>query len=155
MGTPFYYSMWQPVPYNNTPPTVYPTYASLLFMADLIADITDPSIVELSVIESDSLAVYSIYDGLDVVKVAVLNTAYYNDSSEIRPSRRVDATQLLGRDLKVTRLTGALSTTTDFENVTWASQRYSRGYPEGQRVTEYYSGGQVEIAASEALIIEK
>ena len=24
-GTPFYYSMWQPVVYNNTPATVWPT----------------------------------------------------------------------------------------------------------------------------------
>lgn len=123
-------------------------------MADLIADIADPSIQELSVSESDSLAVYSIYDGLHLAKVVVLSTAYYNDSSEVRPSRRVDATQILGHDLKVTRLTGAFSTTTDFENVTWAGQKYSRGYPEGQRVTEYYSGGEVEIAASEALIIQ-
>lgn len=25
MGTPFYYSMWQPVPHNGTAATVYPT----------------------------------------------------------------------------------------------------------------------------------
>lgn len=30
MGTPFFYSMWQPVEYNGTTATVYPTCVTLL-----------------------------------------------------------------------------------------------------------------------------
>ena len=155
MGTPFYYSMWQPIAYNNSPAVVYPTYASLLFMADLIADIPSPAILELSAFESDTMAVYAIYDGGQVSKLVVLNLDYYNDTTAARPSQTVDVTQLLGHNIKVSRLTGVLTTTTDFEDVTWAGQKYSSGQASGERVAEYYGSGVVKLAASEAVIIQR
>jgi hypothetical protein len=81
MGTPFYYSMWQPVAYNNTPATVYPTYYSLLFLAELLSDISSPTILELSAYENNNLAAYAIYDGQELSKIAVLNLAFYSDTN--------------------------------------------------------------------------
>lgn len=154
MGTPFYYSMWQPVAYNNTPATVFPTYYSLLFIADLVGDVLVPTILELSAFETSTLAVYAIYNGDELSKIAVLNLAFYNDTTTERQTQAIDVSAVLGRTINTTRLTGPLSITTSVENTTWAGQTYSTGEADGTRTTEYSDNGVVNIAASEAVIIQ-
>jgi hypothetical protein len=155
MATPFYYSMWQPVAYNNTPASVYPTYYSLLFIADLAGDILAPTILELSAFESSTLAAYAIYNGNILSKIAVLNLEFYNDTMTERPTQAIDVSAVLGKSLCVTRLTGPLTITTSVENVTWAGQTYANGDADGIRATEYSNNGMVEVAASEAVIIQR
>jgi hypothetical protein len=154
MGTPFYYSMWQPVAYNNTPATVYPTYYSLLFIADLIVDVVAPTILELSAFESSTLAAYAIYNGKELSKIAVLNLAFYNDTTTERSTQAIDVSAVLGKTLNIARLTGPLSITTSVENVTWAGQTYATGDADRIRATECSNDGMVEVAASEAVIIQ-
>ena len=157
MGTPFFYSMWQPVAYNNTPAKVYPTYYSLLFYADLIADISEPTILELSAFESDELALYAVYNGSEVAKVVVLNLAFYNDTSMQRGLEWINVGALFGgEEVEVGRLTGPMSITTEAEEVTWLGQSFEEGSPSGKRAFEGVGcGGLVDVKASEAVIIQR
>jgi hypothetical protein len=155
MGTPFYYSMWQPVAYNNTPATVYPTYYSLLFLAELLSDISSPTILELSAYENNNLAAYAIYDGQELSKIAVLNLAFYSDTTVPRPAQTIDVTAVFKDDLQVRRLTGTLSTTTNIENATWVGQTYATGKATGGETIEKVENGLVNVSASEAIIIER
>jgi hypothetical protein len=157
MGTPFFYSMWQPVAYNNTPAKVYPTYYSLLFYADLIADISEPTIQELSAFESDELAVYAVYKGSEIAKVVVLNLGFYNDTSMDREMEWIDLGGLFGGgEVEVGRLSGPMSITTEAGEVTWLGQSFEEGSPSGRRSFEGVDcGGLVEVKASEAVIIQR
>ena len=157
MGTPFFYSMWQPVAYNNTPAKVYPTYYSLLFYADLVVGIPEPTIQELSAFESDELAVYAVYNGSEVAKIVVLNLGFYNDTSVERGVEWINAGALFGgEEVEVGRLTGPMSITTEAVDVTWLGQSYEEGSPSGQRGFEGVGcGGLVKVKASEAVIIQR
>ena len=157
MGTPFFYSMWQPVAYNNTPAKVYPTYYSLLFYADLVADIPSSTIQELSAFESDGLAIYAVFNGSEVAKVVVLNLGFYNDTSLERGVEWIDLRSLFsGEEVEMGRLTGPMSTTTEAEEVTWLGQSFAEGSPSGRRGFEAVGcGGLVDVKASEAVIIQR
>ena len=156
MGTPFYYSAWQPVAYEGIGPAqVRPAYYSYLFMADIIANIPKPTIFELSASESDNLALYAIYNNTEIAKLVVLNLDFYNDTAIVRPKEKVDVQAILGQKLTATRFTGPLSITTGTENITWAGQSYSTGSAFGSRLFESWHSGVVEVAASEAVIIER
>jgi hypothetical protein len=141
-------------PYGNIPATVYPTYYSWLFMAEVLGDISSPTILELSAFGSSTLAAYAIYNGSRLSKIVVLNLAFFNGTSSERPIQAIDLSGVLGRILSVTRLTGTSSASTSVEDTIWAGQTYATGKADGTRVTEKCYNGLVQIAASEGIIIQ-
>jgi len=147
--------MWQPVAFNDTSATVYPTYYSLLFIADLIADIAAPTIYELSAFENNTLAIYALYDGAMVDKIVVLNLAFYDDTKTTRGVQMVDVSSVLGKNVQVSRFTGPKSTTVGTANVTWMEQTFSTGKGLGARTVENHNDGIINVADSEAVIIER
>ncbi|KAJ5910754.1 uncharacterized protein N7473_000057 [Penicillium subrubescens] len=157
MGTPFYYSMWQPVPHNGTPATVYPTYYSLLFMATALR-LNNPHIASIPVADT-SLAIYALYNGLpsDAARperIIILNMGVFesNPGGPIASVTSIDVSQLLGERIKITRLSGPGSDATS--GATFAGQDYDSGRPSGKKVVEK-AKGVVAVRGSEAVIVEK
>ena len=127
-------------------------YYSLLFIADAIGDISAPRIEELSAFESETLALYALYSGDTIQKIIALNLEFF-DSTTTRPvSQDIDVSDVLGQSLSVRRFTGAGSDATG--NVTWAGQSFDTGFGVGSKIVESYDKGQVNIGASEAVLIE-
>lgn len=154
MGTPFYYSMWQPVPYGNMPATVYLTYYSLLFLAELLGNILSPIIFEISAFGSSTFAAYAIYDRSRLSKIAMLNLAFFNGILSEQVIQAIDLSGVLGQRLSVTRLTSPSSTLTSVEDTMWAGQTYTTGKAHGTRVNKKSYNRLVNIAASEAIIVQ-
>ncbi|KFY79749.1 hypothetical protein V499_01290 [Pseudogymnoascus sp. VKM F-103] len=109
MGTPFYYSAWQPVAHNGEPAAVYPTYYSMLFMATALA-LKEPYIASLPSADTD-LAYYGIYEGAPSAaampqKLIILNMSFLssNNTGPVTPAKAVDVSQIVGKRAKVTRL---------------------------------------------------
>lgn len=90
IGTPFFYSIWQPLEYNGTAATVYPTYYSLLFVAALTSRLSKPVIYELLALESSDLALYAVYNESRLSKLVTLNVQFYDATSNVRPSLTLD-----------------------------------------------------------------
>ncbi|KAK4895502.1 hypothetical protein LTR49_028270 [Elasticomyces elasticus] len=156
MGTPFFYSMWQPIAYNGTAARVYPTYYSLLFVGTLLQDVSEPVICELTALEDENLALYAIYDRGQLCKIVALNLEYFAARTQNRPSIVLDASSWLKGQVQVSRLTGPYSGTTDSEQVTWRGQSYSTGSPKRFGNQSWKSGSNsIFLAASEAVIIEQ
>ncbi|KAI9653737.1 MAG: hypothetical protein M1821_006931 [Bathelium mastoideum] len=158
-GSPFWYSMWQPVAVNGTAPRVWPTYASLIFVAGTLSGSTNPTLFELSALESETLALYALYEGDYLYKVLAINLEFYsaaNASADVaRPQLQLNMTAVLGEQVRAFRITAPSSEETDMEKVTVIGQNYASGTASGTADIEYYMDGVVGIAASEALIIER
>ena len=158
-GSPFWYSMWQPVEVNGTAPRVWPTYYSTIFVAGVLSGTTNPTIYELSALGSDSLALYALYEGDSAYKILALNLAFYsavNATAGVkRPQMQLDVSAVLGTQVRAFRVTGPSSEETDTALVTAIGQSYASGTAIGTPDIEYPSNGVVGIGASEALIIER
>ncbi|KAL5363151.1 glycoside hydrolase superfamily [Aspergillus floccosus] len=157
MGTPFYYSMWQPVPHNGTAATVYPTYYSLLFIAEALT-LSHPHIVSIPV-GDPTLAVYALYNGspsdsMRPERLVILNMGFLESSTgdRVAPRSLIDVSHLLGERTKIKRLSGPGSDATS--GTTFAGQSYDMGRPTGRKVVER-SGGIVAVRSSEAVLVEK
>ncbi|OBT96722.1 hypothetical protein VE01_04076 [Pseudogymnoascus verrucosus] len=105
MGTPFYYSAWQPVAHNGEPAAVYPTYYSMLFMATALA-LKEPYIASLPSADTD-LAYYGIYEGAPSAaampqKLIILNMSFLssNNTGPVTPAKAVDVSQIVGKRAK-------------------------------------------------------
>lgn len=92
----------------------------MLFVADLVGDLEDPSIAAMNHLSSSKAAWYSIYDQGQIRKVVLLNTEEFRSGNGTRPSQAFNLGEIVGKELKFTRLTGAESAAT--EGVTWAGQ---------------------------------
>ncbi|EXJ59619.1 hypothetical protein A1O7_03765 [Cladophialophora yegresii CBS 114405] len=151
----FYYAMWEPLPVNSTTPAhINPTYYSMLFVADLVADLSQPTISRIVKLDTFDMAQYAIYEENRLQKLVILNTHYYNDTSETRPSKFVNVSSVLGPNIKFRRLTG--SETTARSGVTWAGQSVdASGNIVGRLITEHASNGLIQLLASEAVIVER
>lgn len=128
-------------------------YYSLLFLADLVANVPSAKVYQVTELESDYLALYAVYSGKKLSKLAALNLNFYNNTSVARPSQKLDVNKLLGRDVTVKRFTGATSDVTG--GVTWAGQSFDKGPADGKMKVERVKNGVVEVLASEGVIIER
>ena len=156
MGTPFFYSMWQPVAYNGTAARVYPTYYSLLFIGSLLQNVKQPVIYELSALENETLALYAIYDGVQLCKIAALNMEYFAAGAHSRRSITLDVSSHFRGIVQVNRLTGPSSEETNSEMVTWSGESYSTGSPKRYgNQSQKSAANAVSLAASEAVIIQR
>jgi hypothetical protein len=99
-GTPFYYSLWNPITSNlGNPPTVNPAYGSYLFLSQILNeknatwDSTDSGlrIVELDSLKADNFSAFSVYsESNDRLKSLVfVDSTPWNPPSP-RPYRTVD-----------------------------------------------------------------
>ncbi|KAH6691291.1 glycoside hydrolase superfamily [Plectosphaerella plurivora] len=150
----FYYSMWEPLPSPKSPIAhINPTYYTMLFVADLVADLEEPRIAAVK--EEDSAVHFAIYDGDKLEKLVLLNLGYFNETSgSERGIQKVDVGSLMGPGLGVRRLTGHHSDATT--GVTWAGQSTDdSGKIVGEAQVENACGGYVTLFDSEAVIVER
>ncbi|KAK0101403.1 hypothetical protein ONS95_006577 [Cadophora gregata] len=143
----FFHSFWEPVALNDS-------YYSMLFAADVVADIKNPSIHRVASLDTYELAHYAIYSGSRLQKMVILNTHYYNGTTETRPAKYVDLSPVLGRNLQVKRLTSA--NTIAKTGTTWEGQSIDgKGKLVGRETWEGSDGGVVTMFASEAVIVQR
>jgi len=149
-GIPYFYSAWWPSTYNGATPTVWPTYYSFLFMADVVAGIQHTAIYQVTA--SESLTVYAIYAGTELKRLIVLNLEYWvTGSNSERNCSSIDFSNIFKGYVKIRRLAGSGSDATT--NITWAGQSYTTGKANGT-IHADYGKLNTQICASEALIIE-
>ncbi|KAF9223850.1 glycoside hydrolase family 79 protein [Gyrodon lividus] len=169
------YNLWYPVENQNGPIQVLPSYFAYLFVSELIggskslrtsnifpgrqangSSITtaggDPSAGQISVYGywEEPFPEYP-------AKLAILNLEVYNATAMYpRPNVTVDFSTFLskpGRMITVKRLT-APGADIKYGNLTsWAGQNFASGVAEGEVVEEKITTGQVDIAASSAVLI--
>lgn len=168
----YYYSMWEPVGTELHPGAhIYPTlvsfglptclmeglttirrYYAMLFVADLVEDLKDPSVARLTDLDTDSLVHFAIYDCGRLAKVVLLNLNF-SDETSTRSSIKLSLSHVLGNDLHVRRLTGTESAAQT--GVTWAGQKVDdSGNLIGLLDVEDVNDGVVTLLASEGVIVE-
>jgi hypothetical protein len=122
--------------------------------------ITDPYILSLGAVTEDpDLAFYAIYSKAPSAhsqpnKVIILNLAFLpaNSTAHVKPAKYVDVSGILGKQVKVTRLSGPGSDS--ISGATLAGQSFDSGKPSGKKVVEKVKG-MVKLRSSEAVIVEK
>ncbi|KAH7371264.1 glycoside hydrolase superfamily [Pyrenochaeta sp. MPI-SDFR-AT-0127] len=150
----FYYSMWEPVGTPLNPgPHIHPTYYAMLFMADVVGDLTAPKVAPITSRDTSSAVHFAIFDGDKIQKLILLNTQFATSGSN-RTSLDFDVKSILGANLEVRRLTGAYSAAKT--GVTWAGQSAdSAGKIVGDQKVERINNGVVTLLASEAVLVER
>ncbi|KAM0209044.1 hypothetical protein ACHAQD_011358 [Fusarium lateritium] len=152
----FFYSMWEPLPSPLSPKAhINPTYYTMLFIADLVADLKKPRITAIPLTEKETAAHFAIYDGKKLEKLIFLNLERYEKNQTApRGSQTYDISSVLGDKVRVRRLTGEESAATT--GVTWAGQKVNdSGKVVSKLKLEKLNGGSVTIYDSEAVIVEK
>lgn len=138
-------------------------YYTMLFAADLVADLAAPQVAPLTELDTTSTVHFAVYDGEELRKLVLLNMDFFNGTSfgngssttdAPRPARQFHVGATLGKELRVRRLTGETSDATG--GVTWAGQSVDGdgvvvGAVDVARVTD----GVVTVLASEAVIVER
>lgn len=124
----------------------------MLFVADIVSDLTSPSIFRLAHLDTFDLAHYAIYDDDSVLqKMVILNTAYFNGTGE-RPENYLDVTSVFGNEVQVKRLTAPSAIATS--SVTWANQTVdTTGSIVGDVSIESVADGLIRMAGGEAVIV--
>lgn len=129
-------------------------YYSMLLLADVVADLDSPRVYRASHLDTYDLAHYAIYDGSVLQKLVLLNMHYHNSTTETRPLKSINVAPVLGKEIKMKRLTAPNSIAKT--GVTWGMQAVDEtGKIAGEEVTETRSDGVVILFASEAVIVEK
>ena len=124
----------------------------MLFVADLVGDLADPTIARLTKLDTDSLVHFAIFDCGRLVKLVLLNLEFFDGTSP-HPSQHLDLRKYLGKSLQVRRLTGAVSASQD--SVEWAGQSVAEdGTIAGGLDIEEVQDGFISLFASEAVIVE-
>lgn len=125
----------------------------MLFLADVVGDLEDPTIAPLTALDTNSTVHFAVYDKGRLEKLILLNTAEATNSTT-RSSVTFDIKSSLGEKLKVRRLTGATSDART--GVTWAEQTVDYGGKiQGKQKIERVSNAIVTLFASEAVVVEK
>ncbi|KAH7395840.1 glycoside hydrolase superfamily [Cadophora sp. MPI-SDFR-AT-0126] len=151
----FFYSMWEPGALNESYPAhINPQYYSMLFTADVVSNIRNPSIHRVASLDTYDLAHYAIYSGSRLQKMVILNTHFHNGTAKLRPVKYVDLSPVLGKNIQVKRLTSA--NTIAKNGTTWGGQ-YVDGVGKlvGNETWEGIEGGVVRMYASEAVIVQR
>lgn len=126
----------------------------------MAVSITDPYILSLGAATKDpDLVFYAIYSKApsahsEPYKVIILNLAYLpaNSTVYVKPEKYVDLSSILGKRIKVTRLSGPGSDS--ISGATLAGQSFDTGKPRGNKVVEK-GNGTVKLRSSEAVIVER
>ncbi|KAF8837266.1 glycoside hydrolase family 79 protein [Paxillus ammoniavirescens] len=169
------YNLWYPVDNQNGPTQVFPSYSAYLFVSELIggskslrtanifpgrqangSSITtaggDPSAGQISVYGywQEPFTEYP-------AKLAILNLEIYNSTATYpRPNITVDFSTFLskpGQTVTVKRLTAPGADIKYGNLTTWAGQNFASGVADGEVVEEKITTGQVDVAASSAILI--
>lgn len=126
----------------------------MLFVAELVADMASPRVYRVAHLDTYDLAHYAIYNGPMLQKMVLINTHYHNSSTETRPLKAINVAHVLGKNIKMKRLTAP--NTIAKTGVTWGMQTVdTTGKIVGTEDVEMTSDGVVTLFASEAAIVEK
>ncbi|KAH8812634.1 hypothetical protein F5884DRAFT_878457 [Xylogone sp. PMI_703] len=153
-GVGYPYSAWEPTTINGTAPYAKGIYYGFLFFADLVSDIRAPRISHIHSLDLSDSAHYALFSSSrQVQKLVILNLDYCNSTTP-RTYKTSDVSSVLGRKLKVTRLTASSSIATC--GLTWAGQTVNQsGKLSGKKIIEIVKDGIVSIGSSEGVIIER
>jgi hypothetical protein len=182
MGTPFFYSMWQPVAWNGTAARVYPTsvtyclsphfkhmelimnprYNALIVIAVTLSNFESPYVASVpSPSGNPNVAIYAIYSAKPTApstapsKLILLNLNYYPlNSTSLRPTETVSVADILeSTNLRVARFTAAGADAVS--GATFGGQSWENGgVVSGTKVYEQGKGGAVEVGDSEGVVVE-
>lgn len=170
------YDLWYPIENLNGPVKVFPSYSAYLFVAEVIGSSRSLRIgniypgrqangssitTEMGDESQGQLVVYGFWDdSLSVdfpVKLALLNLQSYNETTEgTRPSTTFDISEYLSESadsVAVRRLQAPGADVKDGNITTWAGQTYANGVAEGVLTEEKIAGGEIAVAASEAVLV--
>ncbi|KIJ12838.1 glycoside hydrolase family 79 protein [Paxillus involutus ATCC 200175] len=169
------YNLWYPVDNQNGPTQVFPSYSAYLFVSELIggsktlrtanifpgrqangSSITtaggDPSAGQISVYGYWE-APFTKYPA----KLAILNLEIFNSTVTYpRPNVTVNFSTFLsklGQTVIVKRLTAPGADIKYGNLTTWAGRNFASGVADGEVVEEKTTTGQVDVAASSAILI--
>ncbi len=165
-----------PIENLNGPIKVFPSYSAYLFVAEAIGSSQSLQIgniypgrqangSSITTVMGDQskgqLVVYGFWDdSLSAefpVKLALLNLQSYNETTEgTRPSITFDISEYLSKhkdSVTVRRLQAPGADVKDGNITTWAGQTYANGVAEGQLIEEKIAGGEIAVAASEAVLV--
>lgn len=132
--------------------TVSIRYYAMLFVADLVGDLADPTVARLTDLDTDSLVHFAIFDCGRLIKLVLLNLEFFDGTSP-RPVQHLDLEESLGRNLRVRRLKGVVSASQT--SVEWTGQSVAEdGTIAGRLDVEQVHDGFVSLFASEAVIVE-
>lgn len=124
----------------------------MLFVADLVGDLEDPSVARLPNLDTGSLVHFAIYDCGRLAKVVLLNLDF-SDKTSPRSSIKLSLSHVLGKNLHVRRLNGAESAAQT--GVTWGGQNVDdSGNLVGHLEIENVDDGVVTLLASEGVVVE-
>ncbi|KAG9308430.1 glycoside hydrolase family 79 protein [Chiua virens] len=170
-----FYNLWYPVDNTNGPIQVFPAYSAYVFVSDLIGDSMSLQTVNIfpgrqvngsSITTADgdpSAGQFSIYGYWDhsnadyPAKLAILNLEIYNSTATYsRPNVTVDFSAYLsypGQVVTARTMTAPGTDIKDANMTTWAGQTFTTGVAEGELLEEYITSGQIDVAASSAVLI--
>ncbi|KAH0832953.1 glycoside hydrolase family 79 protein [Lanmaoa asiatica] len=170
-----FYNLWYPVDNINGPIQVFPAYSAYLFVSELIGGSTSLQTANIfpgrqangsSITTADgdpSAGQFSVYGYWDhprakyPTKLAILNLEIYNSTATYpRPNITVDFSAYLahpGQRVAARTMIAPGSEIKDANMTTWAGQTFATGVAEGELVEEYVTSGQVNVAASSAILI--
>ncbi|KAI9659153.1 MAG: hypothetical protein M1821_002113 [Bathelium mastoideum] len=163
MGTPYRYSAWQPVSYNDTAASAKPIYYGSLFLSTAFAG-GDKQVT--SILNDTTLAAYAIYHSLSeeatnhnqstLEAVAIINMVMYNATqpADQRPYTlfNLSSVGVQRSEAKVRRLTAPGVDSQD--NIEFAGQSVnSKGQLVGSLTLEVISDGAVFVGAGEAVLV--
>ncbi|KAG6857224.1 hypothetical protein H0H87_007643 [Tephrocybe sp. NHM501043] len=172
------YDLWYPVQNTNGPVKVFPSYSAYLFVAETLghsktlqmANIYPGRQANGSTITTamgdtsqGELVAYGFWDtghpsGTKYpTKFALLNLQIFNQIQTItRPKATFDISGYLQnshRYITVRRLSAPGADVKEANVTTWAGQNFASGLAAGKFVEERISGGQIEVQASEAVLV--
>lgn len=124
----------------------------MLFVADLVGDLGDPTISALPDLDTSSTVHFAVFDCGHLSKLVLLNLDFF-DGNATRSSERFNLSEVLGSKLEVRRLTADSSAAQT--GVSWAGQQIDEdGILQRELDVERIDNGVVTVFSSEAVIVE-
>ncbi|KAF9236720.1 glycoside hydrolase family 79 protein [Melanogaster broomeanus] len=170
-----FYNLWYPVDNQNGPIQVFPSYSAYLFVSELIGGSKSLRTANIfpgrqangsSITTADGdpsagqVSVYGYWEEFSAdypAKLAILNLEIYNSTATYpRPNITVDFSAFLstpGGMVTVKRLTAPGADIKYGNLTTWAGQNFASGVAEGGVEEEIITTGEVDVAASSAVLV--
>ncbi|KAF9236721.1 hypothetical protein BU15DRAFT_63767 [Melanogaster broomeanus] len=172
-GGPFY-NLWYPVDNQNGPIQVFPSYSAYLFVSELIGGSKSLRTANIfpgrqakgsSITTADGdpsagqVSVYGYWEESSSdypAKLAILNLEIYNSTATYRrPNVTVDFSAFLSTPGGMVTVKGLTAPGADIKYgnlTTWAGQNFASGVAEGGVEEEIITTGEVDVAASSAVL---
>ncbi|KAF9236718.1 hypothetical protein BU15DRAFT_49642, partial [Melanogaster broomeanus] len=173
-GGPFY-NLWYPVDNQNGPIQVFPSYSAYLFVSELIGGSKSLRTANIfpgrqakgsSITTADGdpsagqVSVYGYWEESSSdypAKLAILNLEIYNSTATYRrPNVTVDFSAFLSTPGGMVTVKGLTAPGADIKYgnlTTWAGQNFASGVAEGGVEEEIITTGEVDVAASSAVLV--